>query len=76
MTMATTSLYTQRNPFAAERTGGYRITPAGAPKDCQHHVVSLAGSGIAYKPGDALGVLLGSCKSAARIGERAAIERE
>src|SRR6516162_9377996 len=56
MTMATTALYTQRNPFAAERTGGYRITPAGAPKDCQHHVISLAGSGIAYKPGDALGV--------------------
>ncbi len=40
----------------AERVGGYRITPPGAPKDCQHHVVSLAGSGIAYKPGDALGV--------------------
>src|SRR6516164_8735493 len=56
MTVATTALYTQRNPFAAERTGGYRITPAGAPKDCQHHVISLAGSGIAYKPGDALGV--------------------
>jgi sulfite reductase (NADPH) flavoprotein alpha-component len=56
MTMATSAIYTQRNPFAAERTGGYRITPAGAPKDCQHHVISLAGSGIAYKPGDALGV--------------------
>src|ERR1051326_6881114 len=56
MTMATTALYTQRNPFAGERIGGYRITPIGAPKDCQHHVISLAGSGIAYKPGDALGV--------------------
>ena len=56
MTMATTALYTQRNPFAGERIGGYRITPAGAPKDCQHHVISLAGSGIVYKPGDALGV--------------------
>lgn len=56
MTTATAAIYTQRHPFAAERTGGYRITPAGAPKDCQHHVVSLAGSGIVYKPGDALGV--------------------
>jgi sulfite reductase (NADPH) flavoprotein alpha-component len=56
MTTATTALYTQRNPFAAERTGGYRITPPGAPKDCQHHVISLVGSGIVYKPGDALGV--------------------
>jgi len=54
--MATTALYTQRNPFAAERTGGYRITPSSAPKDCQHHVISLVGSGIVYKPGDALGV--------------------
>ncbi|HEX4568412.1 MAG TPA: hypothetical protein VH138_17390, partial [Vicinamibacterales bacterium] len=54
--MATPALYTQRNPFAAERTGGYRITPPSAPKDCQHHVISLVGSGIRYKPGDALGV--------------------
>lgn len=56
MTTAATTIYTQRNPFAAERTGGYRITPPGAPKDCQHHVISLAGSGIVYRPGDALGV--------------------
>jgi sulfite reductase (NADPH) flavoprotein alpha-component len=56
MAPVTSALYTQRNPFAAARTGGYRITPPGAPKDCQHHVISLAGSGIAYKPGDALGV--------------------
>jgi sulfite reductase (NADPH) flavoprotein alpha-component len=56
MAPVSTALYTQRNPFAAARTGGYRITPPGAPKDCQHHVISLAGSGIAYKPGDALGV--------------------
>src|SRR5437868_7374370 len=55
-TGVTTAVYTQRHPFAAARTGGYRITPPGAPKDTQHHVISLAGSGIAYKPGDALGV--------------------
>jgi sulfite reductase (NADPH) flavoprotein alpha-component len=56
MSGVTTAVYTQRNPFAGVRTGGYRITPASAPKDCQHHVISLAGSGIAFKPGDALGV--------------------
>ena len=33
-----------------------RLTPPGAPKDTQHHVISLAGSGIEYRPGDALGI--------------------
>jgi sulfite reductase (NADPH) flavoprotein alpha-component len=32
------------------------MTPPAAPKDTHHHVISLAGSGIAYKPGDSLGV--------------------
>jgi sulfite reductase (NADPH) flavoprotein alpha-component len=48
--------YTHRHPFAGARISSYRITPPGAPKDTQHHVVSLAGSGIVYRPGDALGV--------------------
>lgn len=54
--MTTPTAYTPRRPFAGTRTGGYRLTPAGAPKDTRHHVISLAGSGIAYKPGDSLGV--------------------
>lgn len=56
MSGVSTAVYTPRHPFAAARTGGYRITPPGAPKDTRHHVVSLAGSGIVYRPGDALGV--------------------
>src|SRR5262245_65696637 len=48
--------YTARRPFQAARTGGQRLTPAGAPKDTWHQAISLAGSGIAYKPGDSLGV--------------------
>ena len=48
--------YTQRHPFAGPRLSSYRITPPGAPKDTRHHVVSLAGSGIVYHPGDSLGV--------------------
>jgi sulfite reductase (NADPH) flavoprotein alpha-component len=48
--------YTARRPFAGTRIAGYRLTPPGAPKDTQHHVISLAGSGIAYKPGDSLGL--------------------
>jgi sulfite reductase (NADPH) flavoprotein alpha-component len=52
----TTTPYTARRPFAATRLRGTRLTPADAPKDTRHHVISLAGSGIAYKPGDSLGV--------------------
>ena len=56
MSGVSTAVYTHRHPFAGVRTSSYRITPVGAPKDTQHHVVSLAGSGIVYHPGDALGV--------------------
>jgi sulfite reductase (NADPH) flavoprotein alpha-component len=56
MTGVSTGPYTQRHPFPGPRISGYRITPPGAPKDTQHHVVSLAGSGLKYRPGDALGV--------------------
>jgi len=54
--VTTPTAYTPRRPFAATRTGGSRLTPPGAPKDTWHQVISLAGSGIAYKPGDSLGV--------------------
>jgi sulfite reductase (NADPH) flavoprotein alpha-component len=48
--------YSQRLPVAAARIRSHRLTPAGAPKDTQHHVISLAGSGVTYRPGDALGI--------------------
>ena len=51
-----TPTYSPRRPFAGTRIGGARLTLAGAPKDTQHHVISLAGSGIGYRPGDSLGV--------------------
>jgi sulfite reductase (NADPH) flavoprotein alpha-component len=56
MTGVSTAPYTPRHPFPGTRISSYRITPPGAPKDTQHHVVSLAGSGLKYRPGDALGV--------------------
>src|SRR5258708_6548071 len=56
MTGVSSAAYTHRHPFAGARISSYRITPPGAPKDTQHHVVSLAGSGIVYQPGDALGI--------------------
>ena len=48
--------FSHRHPFAAPVTRSYRITPAGSPKDTLHHVVSLAGSGLTFKPGDSLGI--------------------
>jgi sulfite reductase (NADPH) flavoprotein alpha-component len=56
MSAASTAVYTPRHPFLGVRVSSYRIIPPGAPKDTRHHVVSLAGSGIVYHPGDALGV--------------------
>ena len=47
---------TRAAAFRRARISSYRLTPPGAPKDTRHHVVSLAGSGIVYHPGDALGV--------------------
>ena len=48
--------YSQRQPVLAARTHGHRLTPPGAPKDSQHHVIALAGTGVTYRPGDALGI--------------------
>jgi sulfite reductase (NADPH) flavoprotein alpha-component len=52
----TTSPYTARRPYDGTRLRGQRLTPPGAPKDTYHHAISLAGSGITYRPGDSLGV--------------------
>lgn len=48
--------YSQRLPVAAARVRSHRLTPPGAAKDTHHHVISLADSGVTYRPGDALGV--------------------
>jgi len=43
-------------PFAAPLLGNQRITARDSGKDVRHIEVSLEGSGLAYEPGDALGV--------------------
>jgi sulfite reductase (NADPH) flavoprotein alpha-component len=48
--------YNARRPFSGAHLRSDRLTPPDAPKDTRHHVISLAGSGIAYQPGDALGI--------------------
>ena len=49
--------WTRDNPFAAPLLANQRITArAAARKDIRHIELSLEGSGLAYEPGDALGV--------------------
>ncbi len=50
------SLYNKKNPFAASLSESLKITARDSVKDIRHIEVSLDGSGIVYKPGDALGV--------------------
>ena len=56
MTVPAPVQYSRRNPFRAIRISGERAARAGAPKDTLHHVIAFAGSGLSYRPGDAIGV--------------------
>jgi sulfite reductase (NADPH) flavoprotein alpha-component len=48
--------HSREQPFAAEIVANQRITARGATKDVRHIELGLAGSGLTYVPGDALGV--------------------
>ncbi len=47
--------YSRKNPFRAELIRHDRLTRPGSLKDTRHFVLSLAGSGLTYTPGDSLG---------------------
>lgn len=47
----------EANPFAAEIVENIVITGRGSSKETRHIELSLAGSGLGYEPGDALGVI-------------------
>ena len=51
-----TSKYNRQNPFLAEVIHQESLTKPGSNKDTRHFVISLAGSGIEYTPGDSLAV--------------------
>ena len=53
---ATATQGTREAPFAAEVLAHQRITARDSGKDVRHLELSLAGSGLRYAPGDALGV--------------------
>lgn len=48
---------TRAHPFAAEITAHVRLSGSRSTSDTHHLELSLEGSGIAYEPGDALGVI-------------------
>ncbi len=48
--------FSRDQPFAAEIVGNQTITGRAATKVVRHVEISLAGSGLTYQPGDALGV--------------------
>ena len=48
--------FSRDQPFAAEVIANQAITARGATKEVRHIEVNLAGSGLTYEPGDALGV--------------------
>ncbi|MHC1478886.1 assimilatory sulfite reductase (NADPH) flavoprotein subunit [Frateuria aurantia] len=50
------SQYNREHPFAAEVLANQAITGQGSERDIRHLELSLAGSGLSYEPGDALGV--------------------
>ena len=49
--------YTQERPFLAKVKAARRVTPEGYGKQIVHMELSIDGSNIEYKPGDAFGVL-------------------
>lgn len=48
--------HSRERPFTAPVLANERITGRGASREVRHLEVSLAGSGLEYRPGDALGV--------------------
>jgi len=50
------NLHDKRNPFAATVIENIPIVGRGSSKETRHIEFSLAGSGLCYEPGDALGI--------------------
>jgi sulfite reductase (NADPH) flavoprotein alpha-component len=55
-TDAAASAYGKRNPFSATVIENLAIVGRGSSKETRHIELSLAGSGLSYEPGDALGI--------------------
>lgn len=55
--LAPASAYSKQRPFPATLLDNIPLTGRGSSKEVRHIELSIAGSGLCYQPGDALGVL-------------------
>lgn len=53
--------WTKKNPFPAKLIANLNLNARGSSKDTRHIAFSLAGSGLSYEVGDALGVHVQNC---------------
>ena len=53
--------YSRKNPFPAPLSDNRRLTSDGSDKDVRHIEFTLAGSGLDYEAGDALGLMPRNC---------------
>ncbi len=53
--------YSKKNPFPAKLLANVNLNARGSAKDTHHIALSLAGSGLSYEVGDALGVYVQNC---------------
>jgi sulfite reductase (NADPH) flavoprotein alpha-component len=53
--------FTKKNPFQAKLLANINLNARGSAKDTHHIALSLAGSGLTYEVGDALGVYVQNC---------------
>ena len=60
-TPADTAMWSRKKPFPARLITNRRLSAGGSGKDVRHFEISLAGSGLTYEVGDALGVIPSNC---------------
>jgi sulfite reductase (NADPH) flavoprotein alpha-component len=54
---AGSAVFDRKNPFSAPVIDNIVLTGRGSSKETRHIELSLAGSGLTYRPGDALGIV-------------------
>lgn len=55
--------WSKKNPFPARLLANRLLNAPGSGKEVRHFEISLAGSGLSYEVGDALGVMPSNCAS-------------
>ena len=58
---AAAALYGKHNPFPGALLRNVCLSRNGSAKDVRHFEIAIEGSGLAYQPGDALGVVPTNC---------------